>query len=123
MDLLCDYPTYTLILYPILAQYMYPMHPNIKKTKRLTYKAQKTQMFVDIIPFDECRYIYDWLPSSSLLNNITNNKEKFMIFRLALDGLVKQILRYIDLLYGCNAMAINYEGFEEVIIEPRKSIL
>ncbi len=119
---LCDIPTFMFLLYPILAQYIHPMHPNIKKVKRFTYKAKDTQMFTDIIPFDECRYVYDYLPSSVLLNNIINEKTDFFVYLLALDGIQKQLIRYMNILYGCTTIGVNNKGFHEAILQKRIKI-
>jgi hypothetical protein len=44
-------------------------------------------MFVDVFAFDECRYVYDWLPTLDLVSDV---------FRFALDGLSSQYRWYAD---------------------------
>ena len=46
----------------IINQLAYPMHAKTSEIRRYQYRAKETEMFTDVIPLDECRYIYDWLP-------------------------------------------------------------
>ena len=38
------------------------MHNNILHTKRFQYIAKTNCMLTDVTVYDECRYIYEWLP-------------------------------------------------------------
>lgn len=84
------------IFFPIISQYSYPYHINIKKTKRYSYIASgKThRMFVDVIPFDNCRYIYDWLPSLQIVKSSFLNDSQQLIFKYLIDGLTQHIYNY-----------------------------
>jgi hypothetical protein len=68
MPFLCDVPTTEIGFYPAFAQLAYPAHPNVRETTRFRYVAEgkRTPMFMDVIPFDECRYVYDWLSAIHL---------------------------------------------------------
>lgn len=70
------------------------MHYCTDKVKRLSYVAKETRMYMDLIPFDECRYIYDWLPAIDQMKNAFTNKSWQYVFRFALDGLVKKRINY-----------------------------
>ncbi|SDH71099.1 class I SAM-dependent methyltransferase [Pseudomonas panipatensis] len=110
MPQLCDVPTEELGFYPVFAQFSYPAHLNVKEAKRFTYVAdgKKNRMFLDVLPFDECRYIYDWLSSGHLVAGDLEVMSTQLTFRLALDALVKNNHNYQDdFLYGGHALPIN----------------
>lgn len=78
----------------IINQMSYPMHYNTDFIKRYKYKAKKTNMYMDILVLDECRYIYEWLPTIHLIKNAFRDLSWQYTFRFALDGLVKKRLKY-----------------------------
>lgn len=124
MPSLCDVPTCEIGFYPAFAQLSYPMHPNIKETKRYRYKAEgkNTEMFLDVIPFDECRYVYDWLSALHLFQDDWSNISTQMTFRFALDGIAKALSLYFnDFLYGVHVVGIN-RGFPQNELTPRTKI-
>lgn len=107
MPFLCDVPTDEIGFYPAFAQFAYPMHPNIGETKRFSYIAEgkSTRMHLDVIPFDECRYVYDWLSAPHLVEGDWFDRSAQLTFRFALDAIVKN-RRWFgdDFLYGCHVV-------------------
>ena len=89
-----DKPNSTLLLDVIINQFAYPLHYNSRAIRRFSYKAKQTEMFMDVIVLDECRYIYEWLPSIHQLKSAFTNLSWQYVFRFALDGLVKQRMKY-----------------------------
>ena len=89
-----DKPTKKLFLDSVINQLSCPMHYCTDKIERLSYTAKETHMYMDLIPFDECRYIYDWLPAVDQMKNAFTNKSWQYVFRFALDGLVKKRINY-----------------------------
>lgn len=89
-----DKPNRVLFFDSVINQFAYPMHYVSEKTKRLTYVAKQKQMFTDLILFDECRYIYDWLPAIHQIPNSFSNLSWQYTFRFGLDGLIKQRMNY-----------------------------
>lgn len=89
-----DKPNRILFFDAVINQLSYPMHYVSDKATRLTYVAKQKRMFTDLILFDECRYIYDWLPAIHQIPNAFSNPSWQYTFRFALDGLVKQRLNY-----------------------------
>lgn len=89
-----DLPNSNLFFDLVINQLSYPMHYNTASIKRFKYKAKSTQMFTDIFVLDECRYIYEWLPTIHLIKNAFKDVSWQYTFRFALDGLVKQRLKY-----------------------------
>lgn len=89
-----DKPTISLFYDMMINQLSYPLHYNTEYCERYIYCAKKTDMFSDLIVFDECRYLYEWLPAIHQIVNAMKNKSWQYVFRFALDGLVKQRLNY-----------------------------
>lgn len=77
-----------------IRQLSYPMHYVAEASKRMTYIAKTKRMFLDSIVFDECRYIYDWIPSAYQVENALEDLSWQYVFRFALDGLIKQRIAY-----------------------------
>lgn len=89
-----DKPNSNLLFDLIVNQFAFPLHYNSETLKRYKYKAKKTEMFMDVIVLDECRYIYEWLPTIHQIKNAFLNLSWQYVFRFALDGLVKQRINY-----------------------------
>jgi hypothetical protein len=119
----CDVPTETLFLETIINQICFPMHYVTNKTLRFKYKAKQTNMFTDLIIFDECRYIYDWMPSLGLIENGFNNPEHELIYRMALDGLVRNTWFYNhDTFFGCSMVDRGTHGFDHITLNKRETM-
>jgi len=121
MPFLCDVPTEEIGFYPAFAQLAYPAHPNIRETRRFRYVAEGkvTPMFLDVIAFDECRYVYDWLSALHLVTNDWFDLSAQLTFRFALDAIVKE-RRWMgdDFLYGCHVVGESSE-FPTAELGPR----
>lgn len=125
MRMFCDVPTSELALYAVISQYSYPSHYNVEKTKRFSYIAdgKNTEMFLDVITFDTCRYIYDWLPSTELVGDSFSAEGHQLAYRFALDGLAKHTIRYCnEYFYGAHVIGVNHSGFTERLLSPREVI-
>ena len=107
MPFLCDVPTSELGFYPAFAQLAYPAHPNVRETKRFRYVAEgkKMTMFMDVIAFDECRYVYDWISALHLTPEDWEDPSAQLTFRFALDGVAAD-RRWMgdDFLFGCHSV-------------------
>jgi hypothetical protein len=121
----CDLPTGELALFPALAQYCMPYHYNVEQTRRYSYIAagKSTEMFLDVIPFDTCRYIYDWLPSTELITESFDTMEHQLAYRFAMDGLLKHSIRYNnEYVFGGHVVDVFEEGYTERLLRPRQTI-
>jgi hypothetical protein len=124
MPILCDVPTEEIGLYPAFAQLAYPAHCNVRETKRYCYIAEgkTTTMFLDVLPFDECRYVYDWLSALHLVPDDWNDISAQLTFRFALDAIAKEGRWYgDDFLFGCHAIG-ECEEFPMSELGPRAKI-
>jgi hypothetical protein len=116
-----DDPNKNLFLDLTINQFSYPMHYATHKAKRLTYKAKETKMFMDLMVFDECRYIYEWLPSLHQIKNAFQNLSWQYVFRFAVDGLVKQRIRYNnEFFFQGSVISKEIYGFQEKQICERE---
>ena len=89
-----DKPNSILFFDSVINQLSYPMHYACDKATRLTYIAKEKRMFADLMLFDECRYIYDWIPSIHQIPKSFSNLSWQYTFRFGLDGLIKQRINY-----------------------------
>ncbi|QHB73135.1 class I SAM-dependent methyltransferase [Stenotrophomonas sp. 364] len=125
MPFLCDVPTSELAFYPMFAQIAYPAHNNVAETRRFRYVAEgrKTAMFLDVLPFDECRYVYDWLATAPLIDGDWLDVSRQLVFRSALDAIAKNKRWYQDdFLYGCHVVGINSDSFDAPMYSLREVI-
>lgn len=121
MPMLCDVPTTEIGFYPVFAQLAYPAHPNVRECKRFRYVAEGkvTSMFMDVIAFDECRYVHDWISALHLTPEDWEDLSAQLTFRFALDGIARE-KRWMgdDFLYGCHVVGQSKE-FPMSDLEPR----
>lgn len=107
----------------VFNQITYPTHYNGKQNLRCDYIAKHNHMFMDLTVFDECRYIYEWLPAMHQIKSAFKNKSWQYVFRFALDGLVKPRIRYNnELFFQGSVISEQEDGFKVTCIEPRKKI-
>lgn len=89
-----DKPNRVLFLDSVINQMAYPMHYVSNKASRFSYIAKEKRMFTDLLLFDECRYVYDWIPAIHQIPKAFTNPSWQYTFRFGLDGLIKQRLNY-----------------------------
>ncbi len=64
-------------------------------------------MFMDVIAFDECSYVYDWLSAVHKMPDDWDDVSAQLTFRFALDGIVKERQGLAsNFLLGCHAIGI-----------------
>lgn len=118
-----DKPRMSLYLDYVIRQFAYPAHANPARSLRITYKAKSTRMFADALVFDDCRYIYDWLPAAFQGEDVVNDRSWFYVFRFALDGLVKQrLVTGSDYFYMGSVIQDCVPGFETIGFADRQRI-
>ncbi|MNK54690.1 hypothetical protein D3C87_736810 [compost metagenome] len=121
MPMLCDMPTTEIGFYSAFAQLAYPAHSNVRECKRFRYVAEGkvTSMFMDVIAFDECRYVHDWISALHLTPEDWEDLSTQLTFRFALDGIARE-KRWMgdDFLYGCQVVDESKE-FPTSDLEPR----
>lgn len=118
-----DRPNRVLFFDSVINQLSYPMHYTSDKSTRLSYVAKEKRMFTDLIVFDECRYIYDWLPAIHQIPKSFSNPSWQYTFRFGLDGLIKQRINYNNEFYFQGSVVLkNIPGFEAKCFPERIKI-
>ncbi len=118
-----DRPTASLFFDVVINQLTYPLHTNTKKCLSYQYCAKQTDMFTDLTIYDECRYLYEWLPAIHQIENAMKNISWQYIFRFAIDGLVKQRINYNNEFFFQGSVVPKDEiGFNAKMRKPREII-
>lgn len=119
----CDIFSFYQVKEVLLRQLAVPYHVNVEATKRWQYIAKDTPMYMDMIILDECRYLYDWMPTIDMMKNSLTDIERQLSFRFVLDAISKH-RRYLstEVFYGTACIGSNTPGFENKILEPRRQI-
>lgn len=92
IPLTTDVPMKNLITELIIGQYSFPYIANLNSQLSLKYKAtgKETWMYSDVFILDQCRYLYDLLPTLELLEDyFKNNIEEQIIIRCCIDGILR----------------------------------
>lgn len=118
-----DKPHSNLFFDIILNQLSYPMHNNVLHTARYHYIAKTNLMFTDVTIYDECRYIYEWLPGLHQIISSFRDKSWQYVFRFALDGLVKMRQNYNNEFFFQGSIISNsVDGFSRKKLQERVQI-
>lgn len=118
-----DKPNRLLFYDAVISQLSHPMHYVSDKALRLTYVAKQKRMFTDLMLFDECRYLYDWLPAIHQIPNAFSNPSWQYTFRFALDGLIKQRMNYNnEFFFQGSVVRKTVSGFEAKVMPNRIKI-
>lgn len=119
----CDLVLFHQIFETLFRQVAVPYHVNIEETKRWNYKAKETPMFMDMLILDECRYLYDWMPTTDMFSNAASDINRQLSYRFALDGVSKHRRWYNPEYFFGTAIVDQYtEGFEAKVLQPRVNI-
>jgi len=123
MPFLCDVPNADIGFYPAIAQLAHPSHCNVREVRRYRYIAKTMEMFLDVLPFDECRYVYDWQSVFSLMSGDWAKRSDQLIFRFAIDAIAKSARWYkSDFLHGCHAIGIDFDRFQAAELRRRRNL-
>ena len=88
--LFCDVFLFHQLKDILIGQLTSPYFYNVDKTNRWWYKAKETEMFMDLITYDECRYVFDWMPTLDMFEHGVNNLNRQLSLRFAMDSITKQ---------------------------------
>jgi hypothetical protein len=123
MAFLCDVPNSDIGFFPAIAQLAHPSHCNVREVRRYRYTAKTMEMFLDVLPFDECRYVYDWQSVFSLMPGDWADPSDQLIFRFAIDAIAKSSRWYQnDFLHGCHSIGTDYNGFPAAELKRRRAL-
>lgn len=116
----CDMFLFHQIKDLLVRQISVPYQVNVEKTRRWTYQAKETKMFTDMIVLDECRYMYDWMPTIDMLEQNLQNIEHELSFRYVADALGKHNRWYQEEVFsGMAVIDMDEQGFKVKAFEER----
>ena len=108
----CDVVCQHQILELLFCQLSFPYHFNVAESKRWKYRAVGTDMFMDMAVFDQCRYVYDWMPTLDMYAFGMSDVERQLSYRFALDGIRKHSFEYnSEFLAGTHIVPVHLDGF------------
>ena len=115
-----DKPHSNLIIDAIINQLVYPMHFCPWKNWRYKYCAKTRNMFTDVSVYDECRYIYEWMPAVHQQVSVLSNLSWQYVFRFAMDGLIKSRINFNnEFFYQGSVVLSNLEEFVNATLTER----
>ena len=77
-------------------------------------------MYTDVSVYDECRYIYDWLPAVNQVQKAFCDLSYQYVFRFALDGLVKTRQHYNnEFFYQGSVVSDDVDVFQPHLLPQR----
>lgn len=119
----CDLFLFHQIKELLVRQLSVPYHINIEKSERWQYRAKETDMFMDMFVLDECRYLYDWMPSIGTIDKCLDDLERQFVFRFVLDAISKHRQHYCtELFFGTAVTSAHEKGFGLKELKQRKPI-
>lgn len=119
----CDVVLEHQIVELLFRQVAVPYHFNIEMTRRWRYQAKETPMFMDMAILDECRYLYDWMPTIEMVSAGFSDIERQLAYRFALDGVGKHRRWYNnEYFFGTAVVDQHTELFDAKVLYPRSLI-
>jgi hypothetical protein len=107
----------------LVGQLTGPYFYNVDYTKRWTYKAKETEMFMDLITYDECRYIFDWMPTLDMFEEGVEDWNRQLSLRFAMDSVTKQRRWYNEEFFAGTAVVDQgAKTFEAKVLKKRTVI-
>lgn len=119
----CDLFLFQQLKDVLIGQVSSPYFYNVEYTRRWCYKAKETKMFMDLITYDECRYIFDWMPTLDMFENGIKDWNRQLALRFAMDSIAKQRRWYSSAF--CSGMAVidqSTKGFKVKELKKRQVI-
>lgn len=119
----CDLFLFHQLLELIFRQIATPYQYNTESQMRWKYKAKETDMFMDLMILDECRYLYDWMPTVDMIGKGISDIERQLSFRFVLDAIRKHSRWYNpDVFFGTGIVGQDTKPFEAKTLSVRKTI-
>jgi hypothetical protein len=87
MRLTTDTPMKNLLVDLLYGAYGYPHLANAGVSAAIKYQAKDTAMYSNLFVFDQCRYLYDFLPTMELLPDFFKDPLRQVIIRGCIDGI------------------------------------
>lgn len=119
----CDLLLEHQIVELLFRQVAVPYHVNVEMTRRWQYQAKETPMFMDMTILDECRYLYDWMPTTEMIFTGFSNIERQLSYRFALDGVAKHRRWYNNEYFHGTAVIDQFtDPFQAKVLKTRMQL-
>ncbi len=119
----CDLFLFHQIKEILIGQLINPYYYNVDYTERWTYKAKETDMFMDLVTYDECRYVFDWMPTLDMFEEGIEDWNRQLSLRFAMDSISKQRMWYNDEFFSGTAVVDQgAKTFEAKELKKRKLV-
>lgn len=116
----CDLPLKNLLAELLFGQYSFPYLANADSHLSLKYKAKDTTMFSDVFIFDQCRYLYDLLPTVDFFENFFSEIVNQVYIRCCFDGILRNHYYFNSNLFrGAAIEGFHFEGTTMGILKDR----
>lgn len=115
----CDIPMKNLMVELLIGLYGYPYIAHAGKTLSLKYKAKQTWMYANVFVFDQCRYLYDFMPTVDLWSDFFDDYPKQTIQRGCIDGIRRNHAALNNELFLWGFMAEDGGAFGSSPLAPR----
>lgn len=99
LGIACDIPMKNLLVELLIGLYGYPYIAHAGKAMSVKYKAKETWMFANVFIFDQCRYLYDFLPTIDLWESFFSDLPNQAIIRACIDGIRRNHFELNDALF------------------------
>jgi len=119
MNLTCDIPMKNLLIELLLGIYGHPYIAHTGKTMGLKYKAKSTWMYSNVFVFDQCRYLYDFLPTLDLWESFFENISHQTIIRGCIDEIRRNHLHLNNSLFKWGFIEGIYGEFTHSTLSER----
>lgn len=107
----------------LIGQLTSPYYYNVDYTRRWTYKAKETDMFMDLVTYDECRYVFDWMPTLDMFEEGIEDWNRQLSLRFAMDSITKHRRWYNNEFFSGTAVVDETaKTFEAKELKKRKLI-
>jgi hypothetical protein len=123
MRITCDIPMKNLFVELFYGLYGFPYLANTEKNLALKYKAKETTMYSNVFVFDQCRYLYDFLPTPDLWESFFKNFANQTIIRGCIDGIRRNHIYLNSALFKWGFIEGISEKFMIADLDARKELL
>lgn len=110
MQITCDIPMKNLLIELLIGLYGHPYIAHAGKNLSIKYNAKNTWMYSDVFIFDQCRYLYDFLPTLDLWESFFQNLANQTIIRGCIDGIRRNHLQLNTSLFKWGFIEGVYDG-------------
>ena len=119
----CDVPLEHLWYELIYNQMGYPYQFNTKQIERYSYIAKTREMYIDMIVYDKCRNLYDYIPSLEFLPSFVSDFSSQVLMRILIDIIHKNSFWMVRELYSGASVLDIFHTYDSIENNYRNRII